>query len=292
MWFYLAVGAAIATALFTIANKKLIHDFSAVMLLWLGIVLSMPFLVPLLFIFGIPKVTPIFFLTATLSVIAYTITMVIRFKAFRLSSLSVIYPLTSMATIFTLLLAVLPPLNEIPTTTSTVGVIVTILGIYLLNFELAHKNPLSPLKALYKHKASMLILISTVFSGLIIFFDKVAIENTSPQNPVFTLIFENTIMIFGLIPFLFIGKETKLGNLKPKFNFLLLIGFAGAISYGLGIMATGLAGNIGYVSALFRTQIIFVLLFSWFFFKDKPKKEVWIGTIIALLGVALIKIGA
>lgn len=292
MWFYLAIGSAIATALFTIANKKLVHDFSAVMLLWLGIVLSMPFLIPLIWISGIPKVTPLFFISATLAVIVYTITMLIRLKAFRLSSLSIIYPLTSMSTIFTLLIATLPPLNQIPTITSTIGVIVTIFGIYLLNFELAHKNPLSPFKVLYKHKASMLILVSTVFSSLIIFFDKVAIENTAPQNPVFTLVVENTIMIFGLIPFLFIGKEVKLKNIKTKFNFLLLIGFVGAISYALGMMATGQAGNIGYVSALFRTQIIFVLLFGWFFFKDKPKKEVWIGTIIALLGVALIKIGA
>lgn len=40
-----------------------------------------------------------------------------------------------------------------------------------------------------------------------------------------------------------------------------------------------------------KTQVLFVLLFSYLTFKDKPRLETLIGSAIMIAGVVLIKIG-
>ena len=49
-------------------------------------------------------------------------------------------------------------------------------------------------------------------------------------------------------------------------------------------------GNPGLVASVFRTQVFFVLLFSFIFFKDKPKTETIIGSIIMIAGLVVIKL--
>jgi uncharacterized membrane protein len=58
----------------------------------------------------------------------------------------------------------------------------------------------------------------------------------------------------------------------------------------LGFVSIG-GGNVGIVTALFRSQVFFALLFSFIFFKDKPKLETIIGSLILIFGVVLVKIG-
>ena len=69
-----------------------------------------------------------------------------------------------------------------------------------------------------------------------------------------------------------------------------MLGVLSAVGNGLGFVSIG-GGNVGIVSAIFRTQIFFALLFGFLFFKDKPKFETIVGSIIMILGVVIIKIG-
>jgi uncharacterized membrane protein len=59
----------------------------------------------------------------------------------------------------------------------------------------------------------------------------------------------------------------------------------------LAFSAVG-GGSVGLVATILKTQILLVLLFSYLAFKDKPKPETLIGSIIMILGVVLIKVGS
>lgn len=58
----------------------------------------------------------------------------------------------------------------------------------------------------------------------------------------------------------------------------------------LGFSALG-GGDVGLVATILKTQVLFVLLFSYIAFKDKPKLETLIGSLVMITGVVLIKIG-
>ena len=49
-------------------------------------------------------------------------------------------------------------------------------------------------------------------------------------------------------------------------------------------------GALALVSGVKKLEVFFVLIFGWLIFGDKPKREVWIGSLIMLVGVFLIKL--
>lgn len=291
MWFYEALLAALIYTLVIILNKKLVKDFSPLFLVWVATLISIPFTVPFMGGFKIPAISTAFLAGIFLSVAAYVTTTVLRLKAFKLANLSQIFPLISISSIFTLIFAMFPPLLEKPTTLSVIGVLITVLGVYMLHMDLSKRNVLEPFVILFKNKASLLVLVSAVISATTIIFDKIAIDNTLPPEPIFTLQAENLLLVIIFLPVLLLNRDIQPKKIMLQYKWLLLMGVLLAASAIVGFFAIS-AANVGYISAIYKTEIIFVLLFSWIFFKDKPKKEIWLGTIIALFGVVLIKFGS
>ena len=121
-------------------------------------------------------------------------------------------------------------------------------------------------------------------------FDKFALKNIQPVNQSFLLLLEN-IMMTALISFYIISKDRQwVASLKNNFWSLSLNGIvytALALLYLYGITD----GPVALVSGIKKLEVFFVLLFAWFLFGDKPKGSVWLGSLIMLAGVILIKVG-
>lgn len=277
-------------AVTVIVSKKLIKGVSASVLTWATLALA----TPIIFLFahkeGIPQLNYLFFIGVTGSVLFYTASNIIGFKAMRMADLSAIYPLVSLGPIFTLFVALLPPLSEKPSLLATVGVFITLAGAYILNATKAKEGVLEPIKSLLKNRASFLMIISVLIGSIVIVFDKLAINNTLPQNTTFTLLMENLMIIFGLLPLLYIRNKKFYRQITSNSKLFLLLGLLNAVSTILAFSAVG-GGNVGLVATILKIQILFVLLFSYVAFKDRPKLETLIGSVIMIFGVVLIKIG-
>lgn len=291
MWFYTALLTSVVTAVTVIVSKKLIKGVSASVLTWATLVLA----TPIIFLFalkeGIPQLNYLFFIGVTGSVLFYTASQVIGFKAMRMADLSAIYPLASLGSIFTLFVALLPPLSEKPTLLATVGVFITLAGAYILNATKAKEGLLEPVKSLLKDRASFLMIVSVLIGSVVIVFDKFAINNTLPQNTTFTLLIENFMVILGMLPILCIRNKNFYHQITSNSKLFLFLGLLNALATILAFSAVG-GGNVGLVATILKTQILFVLLFSYLTFKDRPKLETLIGSIIMILGVVLIKTGS
>ena len=208
----------------------------------------------------------------------------------RIADLSAIWPLISLGPIFTLLIALLPPLSERPSLMATVGVFVTLAGIYILNATKSKEGLLEPIKSLFRNRASFLMMVSVLTNSVVIVFDKLAINNTLPQNTTFTLFIENLMVIFGLLPLLYVRNKKFYRQITSNTKLFLLLGILNAFSTILAFWAVG-GGNVGLVATVLKTQVLFVLLFSYITFKDKPKLETLIGSVVMIAGVIFIKIG-
>lgn len=291
MWFYTALATTVLSAFSIILIKKLLIGVSASVLMWATLLIALP----LTFVFalkdGIPEVNHVFFLGILGSVILYTIAKILNFKAIRGTNLSSVYPLISLGPIITLVIAFFPPLSETPSFLAVVGVIVTLLGCYVLNIETKKEGIFKPFQVLLTNRTSLLMLFSIFIGSIVIIFDKIAINNTFPQNTTFALFMEDLFIICGLLPILYSRNKNFPQQIIKNSKLLFLLGVLNATSNILIFSAIG-GGNVGLIAALQRTETLFVLLFSFLAFEDKPRRATIIGSLIMIIGVVLIKIGS
>lgn len=291
MWFYIALLTSLVGAVEVIVIKKLVKGVGASVLTWATLVLATPIISLFALKDGIPQLNNLFFVGVVGSVIFYTASQVIGYRAMRMTDLSAIYPLASLGSIFTLFIALLPPLSEKPSLLAIAGVFITLAGAYILNVTKAKEGLMMPMKLLLKDKASFLMIISVLLGSVVIVFDKFAINNTLPQNTTFTLLIENFMVILGMLPILYIRNKNFYHQITFNSRLFLFLGALNALATILAFSAVG-DGNVGLVATILKTQILFVLLFSYLSFKDRPKLETLIGSIIMILGVILIKTGS
>ena len=290
MWFYIALATSVISAISVIFSKKILKGVSPSVLTWCTLVLATPIIAIFAIKEGIPNLNTLFIAGVVGSVIFYTASEIIQFRAMKIADLSAIYPLVSLGPIFTLIVAFLPPLNEKPGFIAIIGVLITLLGVYVLNVNNAKEGLLKPIKLLFENKASALMILSVVINSVVIAFDKLAINNTIPQNTTFVLLAENILVIVGLLPILYLRNKNFTRQIFDNKKLFIILGLLNAVSTILAFSAVG-SGSVGLVSTILKTQLLFVLLFSFIFFKDKPRLETIIGSIIMILGVVLIKIG-
>lgn len=290
MWFYIALATSVISAISVILNKKILKNVSPSVLTWCTLVLATPIIAVLAVKEGIPTLSTLFIVGVVGSVLFYTASKIVQFRAMKIADLSAIYPLVSLGPIFTLLVAFLPPLNEKPGFLTIIGVLVTLFGVYVLNVSNAKEGLLKPIKLLFENKASALMILSVVVDSVVIAFDKLAINNTIPQNTTFVLLAENILVIVGLLPVLYLRNKNFTKQIFDNKKLFIVLGVLNAVSTILAFTAVG-GGSVGIVSTILKTQLLFVLLFSFVFFKDKPRLETIIGSIIMIAGVVLIKIG-
>jgi len=133
------------------------------------------------------------------------------------------------------------------------------------------------------------MLYSVLIGSISPVFDKLAIIHTSPQNEIFALLMEDLVIVFGLLPWMLLKNKTVAIEIKFNWKWILTFGLLQAVSNTLAFIS--LAGaNPGLVTSVFRTQIFFVLLFSYLFFGDRPKTETIVGSIIMIGGLVVLKL--
>jgi drug/metabolite transporter (DMT)-like permease len=289
MWFYVAILAALVSGISVILSKHTLKKVDPVILYWVLITISTPFVALFAFKNGVPNLSLYFFIGIICSDFLYTFSRILNFRIIRDVPISEVYPLVALAPIFTLVLAFLPPLSEKPSLFSLLGVLISLIGVYILNVSSANKGFFEPFKVLSKNKSALLMLLSVAVLGSVSVFDKIGINGTDPQNAIFVLLCEDIIIVFGMLPYI-IFKYKKVApqifaNKWPLFG----LGVLGAMGNGLSFISIG-GGNVGIVSAIFRAQIFFALLFSFIFFKDKPKLEIILGTLIMIAGLVVVKL--
>ena len=171
-----------------------------------------------------------------------------------------------------------------------IGLIFVIVGGYFLKVEEAKEDILKPFKLLLTNKESRAYLLAMIIMPLTSIFDKYGLKNIQPVNQSFLLLLEN-IMTTILIGSYMTKKDQKwITNLKNHFWSLCLNGVVYTILALLFLYGIT-TGAVALVSGVKKLEVFFVLVLGWLLFGDKPKRGVWIGSLIMLVGVVLIKLG-
>lgn len=288
MWFWYAIGSALISSVSIILNKRALKNINTSLVSWSLFAFSIPFLIYPAFKNGIPKVNGLFWLSVSASVISFAYAKTITLRSLKGSLMSEIVPLAFFAVFFQYVLGIIF-FSETLKLMPVIGLIFIVIGGYVLKVEEAKEDFFRPFKLLLTNKNSLMYLIAMIIMTFTTVFDKTGLINMKPINQSFLLLMEN--MLTTILIGIYMTKKNKkwVGDLKIHFWPLFLNGITYtlvAIFFIYGITT----GALALVSGIKKLEVFFVLIFGWLLFKDKPKKEIWLGSLIMLLGVILIKL--
>ena len=267
-----------------VLGKKFLQDIDEYLLAWGQRLFALPLLfLVLLFYGGIPDIEPLFWLALAVSSVINTICAILYFKAIKLSDLSQSVPLQAFSPMLLLITSPLI-LNEIPTVPGMIGIILIVLGSYLLNLKKRKAGFFSPFKALIKEKGSRYMLLVVLLWSITANFDKIGIQNSS----VFFWSFASTAGIFLFsFPVMIIKSPNITKNIKKHFKTLSMYGFISSLGTLAQMTAVSLT-LVPYVIAIKRTSTIMSTIAGRLIFKEKNIKERLLGVVIMVIGVVLI----
>lgn len=288
MWFLYSLFFAIWSAISTIIVKSLTKKISYFSLLYILFAFSIPTtFVLLLFLGGIPKVTPNFYLYTGVSAILDTIAFICSFLAISKSQLSIISPISSFTPVFTTLIAAVT-LNEIPTSANKIiGILLVVFGAYLLNAADIKQGVMMPFKRLFSNTGVKLSLLSYFIWSITPIFQKKAIFETQPQIPLFASFFGALLVFVFLTPFAFKKALKYKKEIKLNIKWFIILGIGGAFSQAAAFAAFSLV-FLGYSTSVFRLSTLFIIIIGGVFLKEERIKERLLGGGVMVLGTILI----
>src|ERR1035437_10415739 len=107
MWFWLALASAVLGAVDVILSKKILSRVSSAVLTWYLFASTIPILIYLAYLEGIPVLSLHFFAAATASSLIFIFSKMITNSALKQNLISKIMPLSSFSGLFTYIFGLL-----------------------------------------------------------------------------------------------------------------------------------------------------------------------------------------
>jgi drug/metabolite transporter (DMT)-like permease len=289
MWFWWALGSAFVSGISVTFNKRVLNrgvHSSVVSFSLFAIITIVSF--PLLILSSNSKVDSTFFIAAFVSAFVFAIAKTMALKISKENNLSDFYPLAATSPVTLYLMSVLF-LSEHVKLAGLFGIFLMATGVYILNFSRDNKSLLYPFKHFLSNRYSLMFMGVILLSNISAVSEKIAINHTSSQNIYYLAFWEN--LFLTLLIGTYVSKTNKnwVKEIKLHFTNLLIAGFLFAALYFL-VMAGFKDGPISLVSAIKKLEVLFVLIISYIFFKERPGKKIYFATFIMLIAVYLIRL--
>ncbi len=287
-WFFLSLFFALWSSITTSIVKKLTGRADPFILMLIIPLFILPFMFILVLLTGgIPKVEPDFYPLMLASGVLDTVAFISSFYAVKLSAISLISPISSFNPVFTTIIALFF-LNEALSPLKLLGIVVIVLGSYLLNITNVKEGLLSPFKKLFSDRGVQLFLLANFLWGVTPAIQKKAIFATSPVVPMFPAFFGTILVVLFILPF-----SIKRGGIKEvtksNFKWFLFLGPFAALSQLASFTAYSMV-SVGIATSVFKLSVLFTILWGWLFFGEKRIKERLLGASVMILGTILLVI--
>lgn len=287
MWFFYALVFAVATAIFLSLIKHLTKTFHPLTLIVINHFFALPCIaILILYLGGVPSVTPKFYFLMINSAVLDAVAFAALFYALSITSVSLLSPFASFNPIVTLIIASIT-LHEIPSFMKLLGVVTIVVGSYLLNIKDIQHGLLQPFKKLFVNKGVQLFLLANVLWGITPTFQKPAIFETQPQMALYPSFIGGVFVTLLLLPFVIKKLPSHVPLIKNNLTLFIFFGIMSAISQYAAFTAFSLA-PVGYVTAIFKTSILFSILLGWLFFKEERISERLLGASVMIIGMLLL----
>ncbi|MBC8509932.1 MAG: EamA family transporter [Chloroflexi bacterium] len=232
---------------------------------------------------GFPEIGIGFYYSVLASVMLNLMAAILYYRALEITDLSLSIPMVSFTPIFLFFTSFIL-LRELPTLLGASGMILIVIGSYILNSNRDHKHLLDPFREIFRNRGTFYMLIVAFLFSLSSNFDKLVVKNSDP-------IFGSSVvyLLIGLSFLIISSVKARIVKAIYKRNFhkFLVVGIAHAL--------TGIATNIAftmqivpYVISLKRLSILFSVLLGTLVFKERSVLGRIAGASVMLAGVIFI----
>lgn len=297
MWLFFASLTAFFEACKDATGKQSLKSLDEYSVLFSFMAVGVVLLLPVVWVTGLPVIQPGFWgallIGGSLNILAFTLYV----RALKLADMSLTVPLVTLTPLF--LLATSPLIvQEWPTWADGVGVVLLVVGSYVLNLKSsAHRDAgtgikppphiWSPLLAMASNPGSRLMLCVAFIWSITSNFDKIGVVNSSP---LFWAISLFTVIAGGMVPFVLRnGLRTGLKPIIRQWRLLGVTGGFNAIAITFQMLALTMA-PVAQVIAIKRMSALLSVLFGHFFFGEKGLRQRLLGAVIMVSGVVIMSL--
>ncbi|MGC9517668.1 MAG: EamA family transporter [Methanomicrobiales archaeon] len=288
VWFIFAGLTALFESLTDVVSKKNLKFVDEYKVSFYIRFIAFLFLIPVIILIGIPKIGPDFWLALLIGGSLNVVTTVLYMKALKYSDLSISVPMLTFTPLFLLITSPLI-LGEFPSFLGLIGILMIIVGSYILNIRQWKEGYLAPFKALLKEKGPKLMLMVAFIWSITSNFDKIGLLNSSP---IFWIVAINLFIAVFTFPLMLRSTRDKIEKLKVNNKELdnrnlILMGLLSTFTSIFQMYAISLT-LVAYVIAIKRTSAVLSVFWGRLIFNEKGVKERLIGASVMVLGVFII----
>jgi len=282
MWVIYAVLNPFIDASRNVFSKKASLNVDPLVVSWINNFIPFLLYLPVLFFISL-KFNQQFFISVIISGTVNTVAAILYHRAISKSDISVVVPMLSFTPLFLLIISPII-VGEFPTVKGLIGIVLIVVGSYLLNVNLKEKGILLPLKSLMKNKATRYMLIVAFIWSISANFDKKGIESSSILQ---YILFINLFVTIGTTIFSISKRKFSLQSVWFERKNLFFVGVLTSMGYFAHMTALSMT-LVAYVIALKRTAGMITVVLGYLFLKEKNIKERLLGSIIMFVGVLFI----
>jgi drug/metabolite transporter (DMT)-like permease len=287
MWAAFALTTALLTSFNPILYKRLVGEVGPLVVVWGVIGLALPLLALTSFLLTPqwPQGDGVFVFAVVGSAMLNAVAHLASTHSLKLADASLVTPLLTFSPVFTLLISA-AFLGEVPDLRGLFGVGLVLVGAYWLNRG-PGANWLTPFKAIALTPGVALVLLAGLLWAITPIFEKLAIQHTFPENPRFTALAVNGLLVVLLTPFALRPGRGALATLFRRRREWWLAALIAGSAPTLGYTAISL-GLVGYVTTLFRLSAVFTVVWGAWLLKESGLRQRLPASALMVVGAILI----
>lgn len=288
MWFALAILSALFQVLRNMSMKHLGHTLDDTINVWGRFTFILPFLALFVIWHGVPKLQPGFWMYVGLFGVFQTVATLSLSKALQLSGLAIVTSLWKVSLLFLVIFAFLT-LDETPSLIGLIGLLISVVGVYLLNVQKSRISLWAPLRELFVDTGLRYTLVAAIFYAPSV----VLIRQT---------IFHADVYFANLMAYLAASLVVLPIALRRSGKHFVQIPrhWSSFVSMGLFACLSSICHSLAYkmtltsyVEAVKQVEVLLALGIGYVVFHERA--QVWAmlpGSVTIMAGMVMLKLGA
>lgn len=280
-WVVLSLVTALSLSTADALSKRALGASDELAIIWVREGYALPFLAIGFFFVPFPSLDGAFWLTMAALVPLELLALVLYVKAIKLSPLSLTIPFMALSPVFIVFIAFVF-LGEWPARQGLYGIMLIVLGAYLLNAGASGERFLGPVRAIIREPGSMLMIAVALIYSVTSTLGKVAVQHSSPIFFGFFYPFVLTVCLTA-----YVAYKGKLRLVFSKPATFIPIGLCTAVMIATHFLALSLT-QVAYMISVKRTNLVFSVIYGKLLFNEENIRQRLLGSLVMVAGVVLI----
>ncbi len=287
LWFVLALGSALFQVLRNMVMKRLGHALDETINVWGRFTFILPFAALGVWVDGVPHLKEGVWLYCLLFAVTQITGTQFLAMALKVAEISLVTALWKLSVILLVVWGFFA-LGERPSALGVAGVIVSVLGVYLINVSRARVSLLAPIVSLVMDPGQRYTLGAALFyAPSVVLIKKIALLSSSSFAVFSGYLFCSVI----ITPFAIYRSARHFSQIGKYWLSFVGLGAFAAISTLLGTRAYTLTIS-SYVEAVKQVELLIALVIGALVFGEGAKiRVIWLGCVVMLVGMVMLVLG-